>query len=412
MDLTQMKRRLARLHEEANAIRAAATAASRDLSPEEKTALKEKLAAFQNLNDDIASFEAVDAQAALLATPEGRKVAAAPVASPSNMGFASVGQFYKAVANTLSGRVDPRLAQNAPGTFGNEATPADGGYAVPPDARKNIVSLLNSPESLFGRCDVINTTSNIIELVVDVDPDWSSAGITAADVNEGAAIGDSKPVLAQLSLTLTKQAALVYASSEVMEDAENFGGYITSKSAAKLAWKVNARIFTAIMAAGSKITVAKTGGAAAGSAPDLANVEAMWAKMPTQFRANAVWLANPALEASLRAFVIGTTPVYLSANSMATAPLPTLLGRPVIYTELCAAVGTTGDLVLVDPSTIQGAVKSNGFRTDVSKDSQFDLDLVGFRTIMRSAFKSKFAAVITRPDGTTCSNVVCLATRA
>jgi hypothetical protein len=84
----------------------------------------------------------------------------------------------------------------------------------------------------------------------------------------------------------------------------------------------------------------------------------------------------------------------------------------VIYSELCPAVGSEGDLMLVAPDQFFCVMKSGGPRTDVSIHAEFAKDVVGYRSYIRAVCQSKFSSTITRGDGTAAGTVITVAVRA
>lgn len=361
------------------------------------------MAKFETLTAEIDRQEKAAAINNVLAQPKARISKPGAVTAPK-AGALSLDQFVRAVAT------NPEQIRAAATTFGNETTGADGGYAVPAEYSRTLETLLKGPESIVSLCDNITTLGNSIVLPVDEDPVWSAAGIQPADVAEGAAYGQTKPVIKQLTITLAKTGVIVPVSEEMLQDGVNIGAYVAQKSADKLQWKMNAKAMTAFLASGGLITVAKTGGAAAGSAPDLANVMSMWNSIPAQFRDSAVWIANPRLQTALMSLVIGQMPVFVPGGSLSNRPFDTLLGRPIIWSELCAAVGTVGDLCFVAPK-LYYAVTKGAPQAAVSGHIWFDQDITAYKTSVRMAVKSKLSAVITRPDATTVGNCAVLATR-
>jgi HK97 family phage major capsid protein len=415
--ITQLKNRLAQIHTEASNVRAAAVAGNRDLTTEETASIKAKMAEFDRVNDQIKTHEAMDAQAALLATPEPRKVSITGgtivAATQANHGFKDIGDFLKSVKNAKYGAADPRLAQNAVVTYGNETTNADGAYALPPDFRAGINSMLNGPESLVSRLDQIFTPNLSITMPMDEDAPWSATGIQVAAVSEGAQYAQTKPVLKTFTASLAKYGGLISVSEESLEDGTQLGPYVQKKAADKLNYALNAAVITAIGASGGKITVAKQAAEAVGAAPAAATLYAMYAQLFTAFRPGAVWLANPSLETSFFA-LNGTAalnyPIYIPAGGILGNPTATLLGKPVLFVEGLAAKGAAGCLYLVDPGQLFAILKSGGVKSDVTPYFAFDQDLVSYKVSVRAAFKSKWSAVITRPDATTASSVLTHAT--
>lgn len=414
MNINEMKAELVRLSNEAQGLQNTADAQGRELSAEEQAAIDNNLSKFEALTNEVERRERIENATQRMNAPLPRKTGPGVIAARRSAEFQNSGEYFRAIAAAAQGNIDPRLITNAAGDYVQEGTNADGGYALVTDARAEILQAIMGPDSLIGRLDNIFTTGNTITMPTDEDVEWSGVGIHSHDISESASYTSSTPVLGQLSITLAKKGTLVYVTEEMLSDVANIGGFVTNKAAKKLTWALNAATFSAMIGAASIKTVAKTGGAGAGSAPDVTNVESMWTGLHTGFRQNAVWLANPNLEATFRGYTVGSSsfPAYLPPGGLSASPYGMLLGKPVIYTELAAAVGTTGDLLLVDPSSFYGVMKNGGIQNSISTQFKFDLDLTAFKASVRFACKSKLAAVITRPDSTTCSNVVALATRA
>jgi HK97 family phage major capsid protein len=422
-----------------------AAAENRELTAEENATLDDQRGIFAKTMAEIDRREAIQAQAAMLSQKTARKaepVTPAGVTSPSPAGATAValpsdpggvtitrpitaggddsghwgfkkgfGEYLRAVAAARNGSVDPRLVKNAVSTYSGENTGADGGYALPPDFRAGVNKLLDTPRNIFPLLDQLQTPNFTVTLPMDEDPPWSSSGLVAQQLAEGGQLTPQKPVLKQLAIPLQKYGDLAYVTEEMLADGTLIGPYIQQKCADKIGWKVNAAVFNALMSSGSKITTTK-GATGAGAPPTLINVQAMYVNIFVNgFQDQAVWLANPALITTFQGYTIGNWPAYLPPGGLSNAPYATLLGRPVIFTELCNASGSEGDLVLFAPKTIYGLTKTDGLRTDVSIHMAFDQDLTAYRFFLRAAIKSKFSASITRPDATTASNIVTLQTR-
>ena len=88
------------------------------------------------------------------------------------------------------------------------------------------------------------------------------------------------------------------------------------------------------------------------------------------------------------------------------------LGRPVVVTEACAALGTSGDIILWDPKGYLSVVKTGGVRSDVSIHLWFDQSVTAFRFVMRMNGQPWLGAAVARKNGSnTLSTVVALAAR-
>ncbi len=91
----------------------------------------------------------------------------------------------------------------------------------------------------------------------------------------------------------------------------------------------------------------------------------------------------------------------------------TLFGIPLLYMEQCQALGTAGDLILMDPSTYLISDKANvGIQSDVSIHVRFVYDESVFRFVYRCDGQPEYASAITPFKGSdTESPYICIATR-
>lgn len=348
----------------------------------------------------------------------GAPIGSSDLSDPSaGYGPFAEGEFLQAVTNAGMGRsLDPRLIQATAGDLVRESAGADGGYALPVDKRQ-LEMLLGSPEALHGLCDQLTTQTNAVTLPTDEDPDWSST-MAGTDVAEGAALTEQKPILLTQTLPLVKRGVLVRVTGEMVEDVLGIEQYVLSKSGRKLNFKLGAVAFATWLASPAKITNAKTAGAAAGSPPDIGNLQKMWAQMLPEHQARAIWVMNPQLEPALQSMRLdgaagGTFPLYVPPAGVAGAPYSTIYGRPVLKWEGSPAIGTEGDFMLVCPSAFWCVMKANGPRSAASIHYEFAKDIVAYRSYVRMVCASKFSAPILRGDGVAhAGNVVSLATRA
>jgi HK97 family phage major capsid protein len=105
-------------------------------------------------------------------------------------------------------------------------------------------------------------------------------------------------------------------------------------------------------------------------------------------------------------------PVYLPSGGLSATPYATLLGRPVVPSEVAQQLGYEGDLILVDFSQYLTVAKAGGLRSDISIHLWFDYDVTAFRFIMRLGGQCWWTSPIKRAHGTnTLSCCVTLADR-
>jgi HK97 family phage major capsid protein len=208
----------------------------------------------------------------------------------------------------------------------------------------------------------------------------------------------TKHTFAQMSISLSKLTGLCYATDEVLEDAAILGSEIRAGFRDEFTFKIDDGILNGtgvtsipkgILATTNEalVTVAAVTGQAAGTIVS-ANILKMWNALPARNRANAVWLINQDVEPRLiqmylEAGVTGGVPTYLPPTGLAGAQYSTILGRPVLAMEQCAALGTKGDIVLVDPTQYQW-IEKGGLRTATSIHVKFDTDETAFKFTLRA----------------------------
>lgn len=348
-------------------------------------------------------------------------------------GWRGMGEFAKGVraACVPGGFIDPRLDyRGQPASYGSEGVNADGGFAVPPDFRATIREKLQGEESLLPRTDQMVTASNSVTVPVDETAIWDTSspqvGIQAYWTAEAAQKVTSKPALQQVQVTLFKLAVLVPMTDELLEDVPAMDTYLRSKAPDKIMWMVNDAIIrgagtsqpAGILSAynNALITVAAESGQAVDTVR-FGNILSMWTRLPPGSRSRAVWIANPAVEAQLftMRFDQSSTvpiPVYLPAGGASGTPFNTLMGRPVIVSQVASGLGEVGDLILADLGQYLTVTKGSGVRTDVSIHLWFDYDITAFRFVFRCGGRPWWNAVAQPRAGTlTMAPFIALAAR-
>jgi len=441
---------------EAATIQAAADADSnRELSPEEIVKVNALLDAVDRQTEEIERRQRIRETENRLSAPGSRRTVpddAPPANDPARnqtprrsspitggepagltrgaWGFRSFGEFARSVRASTRGNVDPRLVANAaPTVSANEGVGEDGGFAVPPDFRAEIVKKVMGEDSILSLTDGLTTSSNQITVPVDETTPWqSTGGIQAYWEGEAAQLAQSKIELQSKTVRLSKLTALVPVTSELLEDVSALSSYLRTKTPDKLNYKVNDALINGtgagqpqgILASPAKVTIAAEA-AQATATVNLQNLLKMWARLYAPCRKNAVWMINQDVEPQLSqlALIVGSAttqlgfPVYMPPGGLSGNPYSTLYGRPIIVTEACSALGTEGDIMLVDWSKYLTATKvGGGIREDVSIHLWFDYDTAAYRFIMRLGGQSWWTNPIKRKNGNnTLSHIVSLAAR-
>ncbi len=429
--IEDLQEKLNTLTASAKSIQDAADKEQRQLTAEEEQEVAGIFAAFETTELEIKRRERIAALESKVQAPAQRVTepatgtpaplapnAALPrvtggenvAAKSGTAGFRSMGEFSLAVRNAVGGSVDPRLRvlNAAPSTQSQEAQGADGGYLVPPDFRTAIVQKVMGEDALLSRTDQQTTGSNSITLPVDETTPWqTSGGVQTYWEGEGTLIRQSKVALNSVTVRANKMSALVPVTDELLEDSASLSAYLGRKVPEKMTYKLNDAILNGdgvmkplgIFQSPALVTQAAEGGQAADTVV-AANINKMWSRMYAPLRRNAVWVINQDIEPQLDSMVMGgttaATPVYLPPNGLAGAPNGTLKGRPIIYSEACAALGDVGDIALVDFSQYLSLVKTGGIKQDVSIHLWFDYGLTAFRFSFRVGGLPWWASSITR----------------
>jgi HK97 family phage major capsid protein len=457
--IVALKSRLAELNETSKAIQAKADAENRDLTVDEQKELDACMTEFDEVEASIKRRERMVAQASRLAEPEARASTPNPVAGTpaavtnaaattgnrdglqntrlstreerQRWGFQNMGEFAIAVRASAIGRgMDPRLQNAALSTYGSEGVGTDGGFAVPPEWRAEIMKMVDAEDGLLSRTDQQPVTGNAISFPTDESTAWqSTGGIQAYWDSEAATITQSKPALKDLDIKLHRLTALVPVTEELLEDAAAMSGYVTGKAGEKIAFKLNDAILNGtgvgqplgIMNSPCKVTVTKETSQTAATIHGR-NVVKMMARMPAQSFGRSVWLTNQDCVPQILALGLevtkadgtaaGAGAIYLPPNGLANqSTYGSLLGRPIIVTEACATLGTEGDLVLADLSKYLSVVKGQ-LKSDVSIHLWFDQNTTAFRFVLRMNGQPWLSAPIARKNGSnTLSHFVSLQTR-
>lgn len=452
ISIEDLQNKLTKIRDQMAAVQATADAESRDLTEQEQEEFNALDDTFTATEKEIARRQKLQALDQKLAVAQPRRVQPEMPVQPDtddepesqiraatrpsrtrevevgnhassrsgSWGWRSYGEFANAVRKAGRGIIDERLIVNAPATFGGEGTNADGGYAVPPDFRAEIMKLVQSEDSVLALTDNQITSSNQITVPRDSTTPWGSAGVNVAWLDEGTDIALSKPSLGQIQVKAYKLAALVPMTEELLEDVGAMSNYLRTKVPQKFVSALNTAIIAGdgtgkpqgMLSSTSKVTQTAESGQGAGTIV-ARNLTKMWGRMYAPLRSGAVWLINQDVEQQLQLLAMPGTapqvPLYVPPGGFSEAPYGRMFGRPVMSFEACSAVGTEGDIILANPKTYLSVLKASGMRQDVSIHVYFASDITAFRFVMRVGGQSWWNAALTRQNGSnTLSNIVTL----
>lgn len=422
MNLEQMRNRVAAILALLTDLNAKA-----DLTDEDVKSVDELNTEFEDLSAKISAREKIEkaTAAAAAAIPRKTTTPAASTASVTDVadrilqdpkrGFKNYGGFL--IEAHKAGKNPHHTPMKAAGL--SERFAEDGGFLVPEDFRQEMQTKITGDESLLSRCSQFLTAKNTLTMPVNETAPWdSSAGIQAYWEGEDTAHTASKGKFGELSMKLHKLSALVPVTEELLEDAPLIESWITNNAPQAMLQKVNTAIISGggvgmplgFLNSGFKVKVSKVSMQTADTIR-FENVNDMIGRMVPGSLGNAVWLVNPLALPQLRTMVILTgsatsTPVFLPATGVSSAPYGTLYGIPFLpMMGGVKALGDEGDICLVDLkyyfAALKAAANGNnlGVKAAVSTHLYFDTDKVAFKFTMRMAGQVPYKSAITNQAG-------------
>ena len=324
-------------------------------------------------------------------------------------GFSCISEFAKAVALAspdMGGNVDKRLKNFDARNFKaagdptlEEGDPAAGGYLVPTEFRNQVLRREEAISPFVNQATIIPMQTSSIDIPY-VNGFNEAGGVVDGGIQwlwtaEKAAHTAKRPDFGMVSLKLKTLVGLCYGTDQLLEDSPiSMEGILMSGFANGLN-NEKMRVFMHGSGAGQPrgitndkalVVVAKEAAQKAATIK-FENV----IKMLAQFYGDSgVWIINRQCLPQLcsMSLVVGTggVPVFMPANGVAGAMFPTLFGFPIQWAKHGKALGTQGDITLVDPSQYlvgQKAGAAGGVKTAVSIHLKFDYAQTAFRLIAR-----------------------------
>ena len=367
--------------------------------------------------------------AAAVDLPDGSVVVDPPNSEDApHGGFESFGQRLQAVAAAGSGHAMPDRRLLAGPTGLGETVASDGGFVVGVDQGRTIMQRVYDVGNILGRVKRLPITTDANGTKLPAIDETSRAdgsrfgGIQAYWVEEAGTLTASKPKLRINELTLKKVGALVYVTEELLRDAGQLEAWIMQHLPQELVFKIEDAIVNGDGVgkplgwknSNAVVSVAKEAAQAA-TTFIYKNAVKMWSRMWARSRASSIWLIDQSVEPQLyqMSLPVGTggSAVFLPAGGASAAPFATLFGRPIIPSEYNAALGTVGDVQLVDPSQYT-LIDKGGVQVASSMHVQFLTDQMVFRFLMRVDGLPDWNSPLTpKSGGGTLSPFVTLATR-
>lgn len=363
-------------------------------------------AKMQGINNNIQSLErSVDASRAGAEPVGGYDGVLHGGGEPKDEGkglkvFASLGEQLRSIYNFRKGHVeDKRLQQVNNAVLGsNEGTGTDGGFALQTDFAGMILESAVQKSPLLNRLDryTCSNQANAMRWLSTAETDVSQSvfgGVQMYWAAEGATVAASKPQFREMKLDLEKMMGFAYCTDEMLQDAAFMTGFFGN------AFTLAAdRLLTEAVISGNGVgkplgllhskalvEVAKEQGQAAGTFLGH-NAIKMQARAMPQNRERLVWLMHPDVEEQLPYLSIqtGDTAKFLwnPEGGLGSFDTQRVLNKPVLFEDSCSALGSKGDVMLIDPFQYILLTKGTA-KQDWSVHVEFLTDQNCFRMVFR-----------------------------
>jgi HK97 family phage major capsid protein len=338
-------------------------------------------------------------------------------------GFQNAGEFLSVLANKSIGKQgDERL--DVYQTSGQHTTSNDG-LMLPAELMPEINVLGKGiSHDIVSLFDVKSTSRNSVEIRRDAATTRgsSSVGLVVGRAAEVATFTASRQKFELDTIKLDKLYVYAEVSDEDLEDFAMLESNLTETAPELLRIKMGEDIIggngvgrnLGFTAGNDYVTSTRTTASSdyvtsTRTTASRVKAEDVALMMSRHLRGNkSFWLINQSVWNQLPIMTIGDQPIFQSDFTQGMAGR--LLGLPVYTSEDCAAMGTTQDIMLVNPDGYCALQKTGGSKFNTSMHVKFDSDVMAFKWTMRFGGIPKFNAAYTPRKGATLSHFNALTT--
>ncbi len=245
-----------------------------------------------------------------------------------------------------------------------EASGVTGGYTVPTEFYQQLMVLMAEDSFIRPRAFVQPMGSATLQIpyldvttaqVAGVSPFFG--GVQMYWTAEAQTRTETEPQFKQLELKAWELSGYSVSSNVLLQDSTiGLEKFLLTLFAKAIAWFEEYAFLQGngvgkpqgILTAPATVSVTRT----TGSQVQFADVAGMWSKLLPSSWNKAIWTFSPSVVPQLLQLKDGANrAIFISIDAGATkAPNWSLLGRPAIPTEKVPALGTKGDVMLIDPS--------------------------------------------------------------
>lgn len=389
-----------------------------DMTPEEIQALIAQTAK-QAADDAIKAYEEKQPPV----NPGGFATTKPAEVKSQSEGFRSLGEQLIAIKNAALGNgYDRRLDGTKAILGGNETVPSEGGFLVQTAQDGGLDKKVWDSGVFASRAQVRTLPTGANSATFNGLSENSRAngsrygGVTGYRVSEGATITASgAQTFYQYTLRPKKYAAVAYLTDEVLNDARLLEQELQQALVSELAFMVDDDMLNGLGVAGchgalnhaSLISVTKEVGQTA-STITYKNLLDMWVRRWP--RGSYAWFINQQCEPELDRLYqpAGTAAIPANFVTLDAQGVTRIKGAPVVVTEFNAALGTVGDIMLIDWSQYKLAT-IGGVNADSSMHVQFLTDQMCYRFTRRVDGLPTWQTVLTPYKGTSNTMSWCIA---
>jgi HK97 family phage major capsid protein len=342
-------------------------------------------------------------------------------------GFANIGEFTKSVA-LFSSRMpldkDPEKAAQIKALMETRVG-GDGGILVPPEYSNQLFSLAEKKSAIWSRATKLPVMGNSISLpsisnYTNADDSYYG-GIVNYWVQEGSTGTEVQPRFDMINFRLHDNMTLVPITNDLLQDSPvTIAPLIETMASNAIALSMDNVIINGdgvgkpqgMLNANCKISITKEDDQTAATIVT-ANLTKMFARFNMEYLNGAIFMANQTIlpqliELNIASGTAGAL-VYMPPGGLSSAPMGTLFGVPIQYTQFCKALGTEGDIILANPSQFLAIEKSGS--AEWSKEVYFVYNKSLLRVMYRADGHMWQNKVFTPANGDTLAPIVSLATR-
>jgi len=338
------------------------------------------------------------------------------------IGFTNLGDFVKETWHRNPKRDKRDQVQEITNAAFSSTDPAAGGFLIPETFDSNIRTLMQQETVVrrYGATVIDMATPKMLFPFLDSNTNSATSfgGWTVTRIEEGGTITPSRPTFGRVKLDVTKQVAGAEVPNEMFSDVSSLDGYIRSTLPVAMALAEDYDFLNGsgagqplgiLNAANTALVTVAAETSQTASTIVLDNVLKMYSRMFSRSKSRAVWIVNPTVMKQLwqLSIAVGTGGAPVMLMDASNDGPATLLGRPVIETELVPALGSAGQMLFADLSYYLIGDRP-GTTLESSPHAQFMNDITEMKATSRNDGRPWVQGVYTPVNGDTMSPFVAL----